>query len=103
MDFDAAYREFGSRITLAATISAQRTFPFGSPDDVRAEVHRLAQLVAGDRRAILMPSNRIQPETPWENVLAFAAACRQVRDGVQPPTGGADQGFAPRIAGPEHG
>jgi uroporphyrinogen decarboxylase len=71
------YRQFGSRIALAATISAQRTFPFGSPDDVRCEVCRLAELVAHDRRAILMPSNRIQPETPWPNVLAFAEACRR--------------------------
>jgi uroporphyrinogen decarboxylase len=78
MDFEAVYRQYGSRIVLAATISAQRLFPFGSPDAVRAEVRRLAK-VAADRRAILMPSNRIQPETPWENVVAFAEACREIR------------------------
>ena len=78
MDFAAVYRQFGSRIALAATISAQRTFPFGSPDDVSQEVRRLAEIVAEDRRAIFMPSNRIQPETPWENIIAFAEACRQM-------------------------
>jgi uroporphyrinogen decarboxylase len=80
MDFEAVYRQYGSRIVLAATISAQRLFPFGSPDDVRAEVRRLVK-AAADRRAILMPSNRIQPETPWENVVAFAEACRALREG----------------------
>jgi uroporphyrinogen decarboxylase len=78
MDFEAVYRAYGGRIVLAATISAQRLFPFGSPDDVHAEVRRLAA-IALDRRAILMPSNRIQPETPWENVVAFAEACRELR------------------------
>jgi len=78
MDFEAIYRQFGGRIALTATISAQRLFPFGSADEVRAEVRRLAA-VAADRRAILMPSNRIQPETPWENVVAFAEACRALR------------------------
>jgi len=79
MDFAAHYREFGRRIVLAATLSAQRTFPYGTPDDVRSAVDRLVDVVAADRRAILMPSNRIQPETPWANVVAFATACRQLR------------------------
>jgi len=82
MDLAAVHRQYGERIALAATISAQRTFPFGSPDDVRAEVHRLARLIGPRRRAILMPSNRIQPETPWENIVAFAEAAREVRRGM---------------------
>ncbi len=84
MDFAEIYRQFGRRIALAATISAQRTFPFGSPDDVRRELRRLAEIVAGDRRAIFMPSNRIQPETPWDNIVAFADACRQMRGEREP-------------------
>lgn len=79
IDFEEVYRQFGSRIALAATISAQRVFPFGTPDEVRAEVRRLAG-IAADRRAILMPSNRVQPETPWANVTAFADACQSLRN-----------------------
>lgn len=78
MDFETVYRQYGGRIALTATISAQRLFPFGSPEEVRAEVRRLVA-IAADRRTILMPSNRIQPETPWENVLAFAEACYELR------------------------
>lgn len=78
MDFAETYRRHGSDIVLAATISAQRIFPFGSPDQVRQEVRRLAA-VASDRRCFLMPSNRIQPETPWANVVAFTEACRELR------------------------
>lgn len=80
MDFESAYRRYGRDIALAATISAQRIFPFGSPDDVRREVRRLAA-IAADRRCFLMPSNRIQPETPWPNIVAFAETCRELRGG----------------------
>jgi uroporphyrinogen decarboxylase len=78
MDFADIYRRFGSRIVPAAAISAQRTFPFGLADDVRHEVYRLAG-IAADRRTIFTPSNRVQPETPWANVVAFADACRMLR------------------------
>lgn len=80
MDFADAHRRYGERIVLAATISAQRLFPFGSAEEIRREVRRLAEIVGPSRRTILMPSNRIQPETPWENVTAFAEAARALRD-----------------------
>ncbi|MFH1266982.1 MAG: uroporphyrinogen decarboxylase family protein [Planctomycetota bacterium] len=82
MSFEDAYRRYGKDILLAATISSQRLFPFGSADDVRREVERYSKILAGDRRAILMPSNLIQPETPWENVVAFAESARALREGV---------------------
>ena len=80
MDFEDVYRRYGDRILLAATISSQKVFPFGSAEDVRREVRRLAEIAASDRRCILMPSNVIQPETPWENVVAFAEEARALRD-----------------------
>lgn len=33
----------------------------------------------------LMPSNRIQPETPWENLVAFAEEARCLRRESDPP------------------
>ncbi|MCX7428996.1 MAG: hypothetical protein NTW96_25640 [Planctomycetia bacterium] len=81
MDFAALYHEYGRDIVLAATISSQRILPFGSPDEVRRQVRRLAELTGADRRCILMPSNVIQPETPWENIVAFAQEARALRRG----------------------
>jgi uroporphyrinogen decarboxylase len=76
MDFAEVYREFGRHITLCATMSSQRILPFGSPEDVRREVRRLKAICRDDRRCILCPSNMIQPETPWANIVAFAEECR---------------------------
>lgn len=78
MDFAAAYRQYGRQIVLCATISAQRILPFGTPQDIRREVRRLADVAGGDRRCILMPSNMIQPETPWENLVALAEEARSL-------------------------
>ena len=79
MCFEQIHRQHGGKIVLAATISAQRLFPFGSPQDIRREVRRLAGIVSESRRCIFMPSNMIQPETPWENVLAFADEVRALQ------------------------
>ncbi|UCD29706.1 MAG: hypothetical protein JSV03_04275 [Planctomycetota bacterium] len=79
MDFAEVKREYGQHITLCATISSQQIFPFGTSEDVRREVRRLKKLCGADRRCILCPSNLIQPETPWDNILAFAEEARAHR------------------------
>jgi uroporphyrinogen decarboxylase len=77
MAFEDIRRRYGRDLVLCACISAQKLFPFGTPDDVRAWVRRVKHLCRPDNRAILCPSNMIQPETPWENIVAFAAAARE--------------------------
>ena len=79
MDFAAVYRQYGRQIALCATISSQRILPFSAPEEVRREVRRLAAAAGGERRCILMPSNVLQPETPWENVVALAEEARALR------------------------
>jgi uroporphyrinogen decarboxylase len=69
-------REIGSRIACCATLSAQRIVPFGTPDEIRSEIARLKREMGDDRRFILCPSNLIQPETPWENIVAFVEAAK---------------------------
>ncbi len=81
MDPLAVKKEWGSRIALCATLGAQRSLSLGSAEQVRAETERIMDSLGSDRRCIVCPSNRIQPETPWENVLAFASAVRNHRFG----------------------
>ncbi len=81
MDFEAMHRQYGQDIVLTATVSSQKVFPFSSPEEVRCDVRRLGAVVARDRRTIFMPSNVIQPETPWENVVAFAEEAKAVGGG----------------------
>jgi uroporphyrinogen decarboxylase len=76
MDTARVKREWGDRIALCATLGAQRSLSLGSAEQVRTETDRVMDSLGEDRRCIVCPSNRIQPETPWENVLAFASAAR---------------------------
>jgi uroporphyrinogen decarboxylase len=76
MDFAEVHRQFSAQITLCATISSQRIFPFGTPDEVRQTVQQLKGICGKDHRGILCPSNMLQPETPWENIVAFVEAAR---------------------------
>ena len=69
-------RRWGDRITLHGCISLQRTLPFGSPADVRAEVEDLIRTCGLDGGLVLMPSNVIQPDTSVENIIACYHAAR---------------------------
>jgi len=71
MDLADIKKKFGRNIVVCATISAQKVFPFGSPEGVKKEVKRLKKIAGYDKRCILCPSNAVQPETPWQNILAF--------------------------------
>lgn len=52
-------------------LDTQSTLPFGSPEDVRAEVlDRVATLGAGGGY-IIAPSHNIQPDTSAESILAM--------------------------------
>ncbi len=76
MDFESTYKQYGQDILLCATISAQKLFPFGTPEKIRQWIGRIRECCTPDNRAILCPSNMVQPETPWENIVAFAEAAR---------------------------
>ena len=67
---------WGDKITLDGGGSVQRTLPFGTVDDVRAEVDFLLKTCAYDGGFILRPSNWAQFDCPTENVVAFFETAR---------------------------
>jgi uroporphyrinogen decarboxylase len=72
MDMGELKAEFGNRICFHGAIDNQQTLPFGTPEDVRAEVRRCIDILACDGTGyILSPCHCIQPVTPVENILAM--------------------------------
>ncbi len=71
MDPAEVKRLYGDRLTMHGTISIQRTLPKGSPDDVRREVLGRIEKCGKDGGLIICPSNLLQPDTPFENILAL--------------------------------
>ncbi len=98
MDPAAVKARWGGQIVACATLGAQRTLSLSSPADVRRETTRLMDTIGADRRCIVCPSNRVQPETPWENVLAFSSAARSHRFGRR----NSGRGGSPRVVTPRN-
>lgn len=72
MDMAELKSEFGSRICFHGAIDNQQTLPFGTPEEVRAEVRRCIDTLAGDGTGyILAPCHNIQAVSPVENILAM--------------------------------
>ena len=71
MDVVEIQREFGGLVCLHGTISCQKTLPFGTPEDVTAEVLQRINCCGRDGGLILSPSNNIQPDVSLENILAL--------------------------------
>ncbi len=78
MDPAAIKRRYGDRLSFWGTVSVQRTMPFGTPAEVRAEVRARIREVGHDGGLILAPAHVLGPETPWENIVAFFAAADEM-------------------------
>jgi uroporphyrinogen decarboxylase len=76
MDPVALRRRYGKRVGIWGTIGTQSTFPFGSPDDVRREVRTRIETVGTDGGLFLAPTHMIEPEVPFENIVAFVDAVK---------------------------
>jgi uroporphyrinogen decarboxylase len=77
MDPAQVKNEFGDRLSFFGTISVQRTMPFGTPDDIRTEVRTRMETIGRNGGLLLSPSHVLQPDTPWENIVAFFEAIEE--------------------------
>jgi uroporphyrinogen decarboxylase len=72
MDLLELKRDFGSRLCFHGGIDNQRILPFGTPDEVRAEVRHCIDALASDGTGyILAPCHNLQGNTPLANILAM--------------------------------
>lgn len=74
MDPAAIKHKFGDRLSFWGTVSVQQTMPFGTPEQVRAEVGARIREVGRGGGLILAPAHVLGPEMPWENIIAFFEA-----------------------------
>ncbi len=66
--------KFGKKLCFQGGISIQKIMPYGSPEDVRREVRRIAEIVGPDGGYIFCTSHNIQADTPLENITALMDA-----------------------------
>lgn len=78
MDFASIYKKYHDRLCFHGTIGTQTVMPFGTPDEVYQAVRRNLD-AAFDGGLLVAPTHMLEPEVPWENVLAYVRACREYR------------------------
>jgi uroporphyrinogen decarboxylase len=71
MDPAELKRRFGDRLCFWGSLDEQHTLPFGSPDDVRAEVQARLRTIGRGGGLILGPTHHVQLDTPLENFWAM--------------------------------
>jgi len=74
MDAATLKARFGGRLAFHGGISTGGVLAHGRPDEVRAEVRRVAEILGAGGGYCLAPTHMIQDDTPVENVLAMYAA-----------------------------
>lgn len=67
--------DFGQRVIFHGSIDNQQTLPFGTPDDVAAEVRESVEIYRS-ARWICAPCHNLQPVTPTQNIVALYQAIR---------------------------
>ena len=75
--YPAEYKEqYGDRLTFYGGIDVERTLPFGTPDEVRAEIRRRAELLGRGGGYILQSSHTILDDVPMANIVAYIEEVR---------------------------
>jgi uroporphyrinogen decarboxylase len=66
--------EYGDRLAFWGCVGTQTVMPFGTPQQVRETVRKLIETVGRGGGLLLAPTHVLEPDVPWENILAFFAA-----------------------------
>jgi uroporphyrinogen decarboxylase len=79
MDPAGLKKQYGDKLSFWGTVDEQHTLPFGSQDDVRAEVTDRMAKIGIDGGLILGPTHHVQLDTPLENFWAMVETITGVR------------------------
>jgi uroporphyrinogen decarboxylase len=69
-------RRYGDRLSFWGGIGTQTTMPYGSPLNIQSKVREVKEQLGISGGLLLAPSHILEPDVPWENVIAFVDAAR---------------------------
>jgi uroporphyrinogen decarboxylase len=76
MDPAELKQRYGDRLTFFGTVGTPQLWAWGTPEEIRAEVHERIATVGKGGGLIISPAYDLEPAEgiPWANVLAFFEA-----------------------------
>lgn len=79
MDFEEIYQKFGGQISFHGAVGTQTTMPFGTPEEIKAYVHKTLDIASEKGGLFIAPTHLLEPEVPWENIIAYVEACKSYK------------------------
>lgn len=79
MDPKEIKKLYGDRLSFWGTIGTQTTLPFGTPAEVEESVKEMIETVGKNGGLVIAPSHIVEPEVPWENIVAFYETVKKYR------------------------
>lgn len=71
-------KKWGDKIAFWGCLGSQSIIPFGTPEEIHAEVRKLREQMGRGGGFILAPAKALQPGTPIENAVAVVEAFAEV-------------------------
>ncbi len=84
MDPSELKRKFGEKLCFWGSVDEQHTLPFGSPQDVAAEICTRLETIGRSGGLILGPTHHVQLDTPMENFWAMVNTIKDTRYAEDP-------------------
>ena len=79
MDFGEVHRLTGSRLSYWGSIGTQTTLPFGTPQEVKEAAWSRLRTCGKQGGIIVGPTHMVEPEVPWENLVAMKEAVEEFK------------------------
>ncbi len=78
MDFNAVHAKYGNRLSFWGTLGTQQLMPFGTPEQVR-EMSLDRIRTCGEKGGLILgPTHLVEPEVPFENLVAMKEAALEL-------------------------
>lgn len=78
MDIYTIQKKYGDKLSFDGGLGTQKLMPFGTPEEVAAEVKNLVEVFGKNGGFILSPAHILEPEVPIENIDAFIKTAQKV-------------------------
>jgi len=80
-DLKMINEKYSDRLSFWGGIGVQSVMPNGSPQEVKAKVREIAEILGKEGGLLLAPAHILDPAIPWENIEAYIEAARSLQTG----------------------
>jgi len=79
MSVERVLTEYRGALSFHGAIGTQSTMPFSTPEEVKETIRRYYKLAGENGGLFAAPTHLLEPEVPWQNILAYVEACREIK------------------------